>query len=101
MTLFDRVPLADTTRHCTTSATVETFMSLGLERDFVNLSVRAEEIGMRINAKKTQLLVISPRNGCVTSATINPSGGGDIHGVNTMKLVGFTFGNDPGAGAHV
>ena len=51
-TLFDCVPLGDATRHCTTSATVETFRSLALEQDFVNLSDNAEGIGMRINAKK-------------------------------------------------
>ena len=100
-TLFDSVPLSDATRHYTTNTTVETFSSLALERAFVNLGDRAEAIGMRINAKKTQLLVISPRNGCITSATINPGGSGDIHGVDHMKLVGFTFGSDPGVGAHV
>ena len=51
--------------------------------------------------EKTQLLVISPPNGCITSATIATRQGHTIDSVDTMKLVGFTFGSSPGAGAHV
>lgn len=52
---------------------------------------------MRINAKKTKLLLISPRNGCITFAAI-PQGG---EAVEHMKLVGFVFGSTPSAGPHV
>ena len=98
-TLFDRVSLSEGTRHFTTSATKEVFENLALEADFDCLAGRAEEIGMKINAKKTQLLVISPQNGCIT---INPGGGGElIQSVERMKLVGFTFGDSPSAGPHV
>ena len=100
-TLFDSVPMADGTRHFTTGATRETFENLALEGDFVNLAGRAEDIGMKINAKKTQLLVISPDNGCVTSAVIDPGDGQLVRSVDRMKLVGFTFGDTPSAGLHV
>ena len=55
---------------------------------------------MKINAKKTQLLVIAPTNGCETSAVINVDGH-CVESVETLKLVGFTFGNKAGAAAHV
>lgn len=57
---------------------------------------------MSINEKKTQLLVVSPPNGCETRAVIATGNGTEILSSQTLKLVvGFTFGSDPGAGAHV
>ena len=100
-TLFDAVPLGDASRHYTTDATKETFESLALEGDFERLSNRAKDIGMRINSKKTQLLVISSNNGCLTSAVMAGTTGDEIGSVESMKLVGFTFGTAPNAGRHV
>ena len=65
------------------------------------LKQRAEAINMKINVKKTQLLVISPPNGYQTSAVMRQDDGGNIALVETMKLVGFTFGSRPGAAAHL
>ena len=100
-TIFDRVPMTDAVRHCTTGTTTERFEDLMIGRDFDRLSVRAEDIGMRINQKKTQLLVISPPNGCDTGASFTTQAGEVIRSVNRLKLVGFTFGERPDAGAHV
>ena len=100
-TLFDAVPLSDATRHYTTETTREVFGSLALEDDFGRLSCRADDIGMRINQKKTQLLVISPQNGCHTSAVVSGANGDEIRSVESMRLVGFTFGESPTAGKHV
>ena len=100
-TLFDRVPMESSTRHLTTTTTKEVFESLTLEGDFDRLSERAVDIGMKINNKKTQLLVISPSNGCHTSASITPRGSDTICSVDRMKLVGFTFGDSPSAGPHI
>ena len=100
-TLFDAVPMSQAVRHCTTSRTEEVFLQPLIGGDFDELSSRADDIGMAINGKKTQQLVISPPNGCHTSATIATRGGDTIESVNTMKLVGFTFGSSPGAGPHV
>ena len=98
---FDVVPLDQATRHISTSTTAERFEDLQLGRDFENLSGKAEDIGMKINTKKTQLLVISPMNGCDTSAEFTTSTGERVESIPTLKLVGFTFGAKPGAGAHV
>ena len=100
-TLFDNVLMEDAVRHCTTSATEESFENLALERDMETLKRRAEEIGMKINEKKTQLLVISPNNGCNTGAKLRAGQNAVIASAGTLKLVAFTFGSTPGAGAHV
>lgn len=55
---------------------------------------------MKINAKKTQLLVISPPNGCKATASIR-AGSVEIQSVSKLKLVGFTLESDPGVGEHV
>ena len=100
-TLFDAVPMSQSVKHYTTGRTVEVFQQPQIVGDFDELSSRAAEIGMAINGKKTQLLVISPPNGCMTGATAATRSGDTISSVDTMKLVGFTFGSSPGAGAHV
>ena len=56
---------------------------------------------MKINEKKTQLLVISPPNGCNTVASLEAGNGITITSVSRLKLVGFTFGSDGGAEEHV
>ena len=100
-TLFDKVPLSEGTMHITTDAPRQMLENLAFEGDFVRLAVRAEDIGMRINNKKTHLLAIGPQNGCVTSAAIDPGDGQMIRSLDRMKLIGFTFGDTPGAAPHV
>ena len=99
-TLVDVVQTEKATLHLTTAATKAHFEDLALEEDFAVLEGRAEEIKMKVNAKKTQLLVIAPSNGNDHSAAINTEQH-RIESVETMKLVGFTFGNKPGVGEHV
>ena len=99
-TMIDVVGTDNATLHISTSVTKACFEDLMLERDMRALKDRAENIHMKINAKKTQLLVLAPTNGCETSATINIEGH-RVESVETLKLVGFTFGSRAGAAAHV
>ena len=99
--LFDSIPMSEAVRHCTTSKTVEVFLQPAIAGDMDELTRCAEKIGMVINGKKTQLLVISPFNGCHTTATIATAAGDSITAMEELRLVGFTFGSSPGAGAHV
>ena len=92
-TLLNSVPLNEAERHLTTGTTVEEFWQLAAAGDFDELSRRVEDIGMAINGKKTQLLVISPPYGCLTSASIATADDHDIKSVEKLKLVGFTFGS--------
>ena len=55
---------------------------------------------MRINCKKTQLLLVSPPNGIENTAYIN-LGEERIESTSRLKLLGFVFGQDPTAEEHV
>ena len=100
-TLFEAVPMDRAILHITASKTQEELVDLPIGDDFAQLSTRAEDRGIRINTKKTQLLVISPMNGCQTGGSFIGPDGQPVTSVPKLKLVGFTFGDDPGAGVHV
>ena len=100
-TLFDVVRTEQASLHITTATPKAAFEHLDLEEDMRELERRAERRNMKINAKKTQLLIISPPNGYRTTAVMRQDGGDYIDSVDTLKLVGFTFGSKPGAAAHL
>ena len=99
-TIFMPALMSGASRHITTADTVERFEELPLGAVLEDLLHRSSEIGMKINTAKTQLLVISPPNGCITSAVITANGV-HIELGTKMKLVGFNFGTGPGAGEYV
>ena len=89
-TLVQAVPMVSAIRHLTTGTTIETLPLTGLERRFDDLLHYAEDIGMEINCAKTQLLCLSPNNGCQTVAVLNMRDG-VVDTIDSMKLVGFVF----------
>ena len=99
-TLMDAVPMSGAMGHITTGLTEELLSGLRLEASLSDLERGAADIGMAINRKKTQLLVISPPNGCNTRALIRV-GDKEIHFQPKLKLVGFTFCKKPDASAHI
>ena len=99
-TVFESVPMATAIRHITSGPTIETIAPDGLGHALGVIAERANDIGMKVNVGKTQLLCLPPRNGCSTSASIATSNG-PVHSGKTMKLVGFTFGSDLSVSAHV
>ena len=99
-TAFEAVPMSTAVKHFTTGATTEDIHPQGLGNVLASVAENAEDIGMKVNVKKTQLLCISPNNGCITSAAIRAEGT-TIRSAPTMRLVGFTFGSSPTAEAHV
>ena len=100
-TLYQAAPMASASRHLTTHTTREELGDLELGVAFTKLENDAKEIGMRINGRKTQLLVISPPNGCITTASLKTTDGVTVESQSSLKLVGFTFGDTPGAVCHV
>ena len=60
---------------------------------------KTEEIGMLVNCEKTQLLCISLENGCNTTTRLTTGSGITIKCSDTMKLLGFMFGNAPNCNA--
>ena len=99
-TLLDAVPLSEAKLHITAGQTLEELTELQIEDTFHELNRGAEEIGMKINKKKTQLMVMSPPNGFLTRASIR-TGEGVVESQEKLKLVGFTFGSRPGVHDHV
>ena len=99
-TLVDIVSTSDASFHFSTQTPRAHMEGLELQEDLRRLTGKVESINMKINAKKTQLLVISPPNGFEHTASLE-AGGTTIRSVDKLKLVGFTFGRDPGAGEHV
>ena len=77
-TLVDAAPMSGAVCHITTGVTEELFSGLRLESSLLELERGAADIGMAINRKKTQLLVISPPNGCNTGALVR-FGNEEIH----------------------
>ena len=100
-TLVDAVHTDQASVHISSASPTATFGGLELEADMKELNRRAEAINMKINMKKTQLLVIAPPNGYQSSAVLVQDDDESINSVETLKLVGFTFGSKPGASAHL
>lgn len=71
------------------------------ERFFKDLKLAAENIGMMVNDKKTQLLCISGNNGIAIEMSIRPSDGTKIKNQSTLKQLGFIFGDRPMLDAHI
>ena len=99
-TIVQAMALRSSVKHFTTATTVETLHLEDLGARLGDLVERAGEIGKVINSQKTQLLVLSPANGCNTVASV-PTPEEPVHSVDKFKLVGFMFGSSPDATAHV
>lgn len=88
-----------TIKHFTTRTTEEFVPAPVTEQFLLNLIEKTEEIGMRVNCKKTQLLCVSPENGCESFSVVQ-AGQEQIESVKCMKLLGFMIGNRPGVTDH-
>ena len=99
-TTVETLPLEAGARHITTGQPVESYHAAGTEGMADSIVARAEDIGMRVNCKKTQLLCMSGDDGYKTTAEITVDGQ-TIQSCERMKLLGFTMGTTPGAGEHV
>ena len=93
-TSVERVPASTTTKHFTTRQTEEQVPAPLTTALIEGVVERTEEIGMRVNAKKTQIVVMSPDNGCSSSTSITVQGQ-TVASARSMKLLGFML-NDSG-----
>ena len=81
---------------------VHTKRAVASENIFNRTVGRAEDIGMKVNIKKTQMLLISDAISFKPSAYITTTTGEEIRSrEEEMKLLGFTFDSSPTARAHV
>ena len=70
------------------------------EELFNQVMIRATDIKMRVNQKKTQLLCVSASNTSEISSYIR-CGDGKIESTNELKMLGFIFGSTPSVRPHV
>ena len=99
-TIVEAIDLSEGIRHLTTRMSSTMSKARYTELLAGQICTRSEEIGMRVNNKKTQLLLISPPNGYTNEAFITLQGE-TIKCSDSLKLLGFMFGRDPGIGSHV
>ena len=100
-TVVMSLPPGTSIRHISSAKPVEWLSSEGMSEFFHSLSSRADEIGMRVNAKKTQLMCVAPDNGYDSKAAFEVGEEGTmIESQNTMKLLGYMLGTGPGASDH-
>ena len=90
-TVVQTVDRGDAIRHISSGAPAELLSPEGLRTLLERIIVRAEEIGMKVNCAKTQMIVISADNGYTTTAMISIDGQ-LIHSSHPMKLLGFMIG---------
>ena len=77
-TVFEAVDMLDAVKHLTTGRTTEVLLPAGLSAALNHIAIGARKIGMKVNVRKTQLLCISPRNGCNTAARVLTTDGEHI-----------------------
>ena len=99
-TIVEAIELDQAQLHLTTRRTNAKSRSRYTELVSNAIANRAEEIGMRVNCKKTQLLLVSPPNGCNNNAFVKLCGE-RIESTSELKLLGFVFGNEPNVNLHV
>lgn len=99
-TVVEVIPRGQEVRHISSTTPTEYVPTELLEGTLLSMIERAEEIGMKINCAKTQLIIFTPDNGYKASASIN-TGGGVVLSQEDMKLLGFMIGTTPDASAQV
>ena len=67
---------------------------------FTRIQELASEIKMKVNERKTQMLCINASKNNTISSYIRTSSG-KIQPTNKLKILGFTFDNNPNASCHV
>ena len=71
------------------------------EANFKQIKMRAEEMGMKVNSDKTQLLCISGNTGYLSNSYIRTDDEKQITSTNELKILGFWFGHQPNVDVHV
>ena len=99
-TTVEEVRADHTIKHFTTSRTTERVPASASSAAFDKIERKAADMGMKVNAAKTQVICISPTNGCSTFAEVM-AGETWIRSSPSMKLLGYVLGEEPGAAAHV
>ena len=94
------VPLIHGSAHITTHRETRSIHAVQNEELFNIIRTNADEIGMIVNPKKTQLLCVSSTVNYEANSYIN-IGQDRITGAEEMKILGFVFGTKPDLWPHI
>ena len=97
---IEKIRSRDAPCHITVNKKVVHSRAFKSEHLFENITKRAEDIKMRVNQSKTQLLCISGNNDQITNSYIKTNDG-RIDSGEELKILGFWFGRTPSAGTHI
>ena len=100
-TITEVCPLSTARRHISAANPIEEIRAMGIERSFNGIIRLANDIGMVVNTKKTQLLCLGPNNGYDTRSEIFLESGERICSSDGMKLLGFQFDSTPKMNAQI
>ena len=92
-TLVEVVPRGREIRHISSTRPTKRIPAKKTTRAMTAIKRRAEDIGMRVNCGKTQLVTFSPSDGYSHSAGLNIDGE-EIPSQPSMKLLGYMLGPD-------
>ena len=87
-------------KHLSVNKEVKTIHAKFCENKFENIKRRADNIGMVINADKTQLLCVSDNNFCEVKSYLIADDK-RVDSVDSLKILGFVFDSKPNVSAHV
>ena len=99
-TTIEKVPPDRSIKHFSTTRTLEAVEATGTSSALATIINQADDMKMKVNCAKTQLLCISGDNGCKTTAAIT-AGGHTIRSTDLMKLLGFMLDEDGGVNTQV
>ena len=99
----EKLSIATASSLFTTARTQSYIHAHKCERFFHTVRKAAEHIGMLVNPSKTQLLCITPRRQSKVYSFIYVVADSKkkVHSQDSLKLLGFHFGQRPDAAAHV
>ena len=95
LTVVGSTPMEGAISHITTRKERRWVRALGMERTYANIVKNSENLGMRIHPEKTKILCISAaKNYDLETYMKLPTG--TVKGEESVRVLGFTFGNRPG-----
>ena len=97
--VVERVRTSTALCHISASKTEYKAHAPGTEKLIGKVKKTAEEIGMVVNEKKTQLLCIHP-SGKAMKTYIRDEDGENMESGDSLKILGFTFGSSPDVSAN-
>ena len=99
ITVFEKIRECDAVSHHTQQKTIKTIHAPESQAFFEDIEEESNDLGMKINPRKTQLLCVSASSN--ESEAYISHGERRIRSEKELKILGFWFGERPGVGLHV